>query len=289
MGLAGTQQLPTDWKKFIDTTFFAYLPKVKKMRTLFSETNVDPTQITNEYARMTQTYAEATGYSGFGTPITLAEGSRAVMDDFGTEDGTSSQVSKSLGFRVDRKLLSSGLPFQRDYVARHSVELMNSIENYVNGALATNMASNAGQSYSATGGTWATTGDPVQDINDAKNSFKKRSGGIDADFAAIHPDNFTDISNDFRFQNTFYSPAGSVLDKGVLTPKPLGLDWVVETAVTKGTFFMGKKGMFGRLLISENYKTYETTEGAAGNTYEAVFSYVDQYPLPYYLMYGTGI
>ena len=251
--MAGVPQIPTDLKKYIDATFYAYMPKVKKLRTLFAEQDVDPTQITNEYSRMTQTYAEASGYYGFTQTVqTLADGASPQIDDFGTEDGTSTQVTKSLGFRVDRKLLNSSLPFQKDYVARKSLELLNSIENSVNSTLNTNMASGAGQSYTATGGTWATTGDPVQDVNDAKNSFQKRSGGIPADFYALHPDDFTQISNDYRFQNTLYSKGGDVLDKGTLTPHPMGLDWVVDTAVTKGTFFCGKKGMFGRLLVSEN-------------------------------------
>lgn len=288
--MAGIPQIPTDLKKYIDATFYAYLPKVKKIRTLFSEQTVDPTQITNVYARMTQSYAESTGYSGFSQAVqTLADGSSPTIDDFGTEDGSSTQATISLGFRADRKLLISGLEFQKAYLARKSLELLNSIENKVNTTLATNLASNAGQTYTATGGTWATTGDPVVDMNDAKNSFIKRSGGIPADFVAIHPDNFTDIANDYRFQNTLYSKGGDVLDKGTLTPKPMGLDWVVDTAVTKGTFFLGKRGMFGRLLISENYKTYEQDFGTQGKTYSAVFSYVDQYMLPYYLMYGSGI
>jgi hypothetical protein len=266
------------------------LPKVKKLRTLFGEQTVDPTQITNEYSKMTQSYAEATGYSGYAYgALALADGAAPVLQDFGTEDATSTQATIALGFRADRKLLNSALPFQQDYLARHSLELLNSMENNINVALSTNMESNAAQSYTATGGTWATTGDPVADINDAKNSYIKRAGGIPADFVAVHPDNYTDVSKDFRFQNTLYSQKGSVLDEGNLTPKPMRLDWVVDTAITKGHFLMGKRGMFGRLLISENYKVYEFDEGVKGKTYSAVFSYVDQYMLPYYLMLGTGI
>ncbi len=288
--MSGINQVGTDLKKYIDTTFFAYLPKVKKLRTVFSEENVDPSQVTTEYFKMTQTYAEATGYTGLGTSAPLlADGTTPELASFGTEDATSTQVTRGLGFRMDRKLLNSGLPFQKQYVTRHSLELLNAIENQVNSTLATNMASSAGQSYTATGGTWATTGDAVQDVNDAKNSFKKRSGGIDANFIAVHPDDLTQLQNDFRFQNTLYSKSANVLDGGAITPKPMGLEWIDETAVTKGTFFMGAKGMFGRMLISENYTVYEKDEGAAGKRYDAVFSFVDQYTLPYYLMYGTGI
>jgi len=288
--MAGIPQIPVDLKKYIDATFNAYLPKVKKLRTLFSEKNVDPTQVTNEYSRMTQSYAEATGYSGYtyGAQL-LADGAKPKLQDFGTEDATSTQVRHGLGFRADTDLLNSALPFQEEYVARHSLELLNAIENDINTSLSTNMASNAGQTYTATGGTWATSGDPVQDMNDAKNSFIKRAGGLPADFVAVHPDNYTSLPNDFRFQNTFYSTKGSVLDDGTLTPKPMGLDWVVDTAVTKGTFFLGKRGMFGKMLISQNYKVYEEDDGAAGKTFSAIFKYIDQYPMPYYLMAGTGI
>ena len=288
--MAGIPQIPTDLKKYIDATFYNYLPKVKKLRTLFGEQTVDPTQITNEFSVMNQTYAEATGYTGYSTgSLPLADGSAPIIQDFGTTDNTSTQATQGLGFRVDRKLLNSGLPFQEEYVARHSLELLNSIENKVNVALNANMVSNAGQTYTATGGTWATTGDPVQDMNDAKNSFIKRSGGIAADFVALHPDNYTSVANDFRFQNVLYSKGSSVLDAGSITAKPMGLDWLTDTAVTKGTFLLGKRGLFGRLLISENYKVYEVDEGVKGKTFSAIFSYVDQYTLPYYLLYGSGI
>jgi len=43
------------------------------------------------------------------------------------------------------------------------------------------------------------------------------------------------------------------------------------------------------MLISENYKVYERDFGAVGKTFSAVFSYVDQYMLPYYVMVGTGV
>ena len=288
--MAGVPQISTDLKKWIDATFHAYLPKVKKLRTLFAEQKVDPTQITNVYTKMSQSYAESTGYSGYSdTVMSLADGAQARIDDFGTEDGTSTQVTKAIGFRIDRKLLNSAMPFQQEYVARHSLELLNSIENSVNGTLATDMSSNAATTVTVTGGTWATTGDPVSDINNAKNSFIKVSGGIPADFCAIHPDDYTQLANDYRFQSTLYSKGSSVLDQGVLTPKPLGLDWVVDTALTAGTSYIGKKGMFGRLLISEDYKVYEKDEGIAGKTYSAAFSFVDQYPLPYYLLKLTGI
>ncbi len=288
--MSGIAQIGTDLKKFIDTTFYAYLPKVKKLRTLFRENQVDPTQVTTEYFKMTQTYAEATGYTGLGTTAPLlADGSSPELASFGTEDATSTQVSRGLGFKIDRKLLNSSLPFQKEYVVRHSLELLNAIENQVNTTLNTNMNSNAGQSYTATGGTWATTGDPVQDINDAKNSFKKRSGGIAANSIALHPDDLTQLENDFRFQNTLYSATSNVLDGGKLTPNPMGLEWIDDTAVTKGTFLMCARGMFGTMQVSENYKVYPKDLGVVGQRYDAVFTWVDQYELPFYLMEGSGI
>mgnify|MGYP007071576802 CR=1 FL=1 len=288
--MTGITQTPTDWRKYIDEVFYAYQPKIKKLRTLFAEQQVDSAQTTLEYAKMTQTYAEARGYDGFDAgPELLADGSSPRLSSFGTSDATSSPSTHGRAFLIDRKLLNSGLPFQQAEVARHSMELMNVIENDVNVTLNTNLASNAGQTYTATGGTWATTGDPVADVQTAKTAFKKASGGLDADFIAVNPSQLNDISTDFRFQNTLYSTGGKVLDGGTITPKPLGLDWIDDTAVTAGTFFMGKKGMFGRLLISENYKTYQKDLGSVGMEMQAIFSYVDQYPLPNYLLYGTGV
>jgi hypothetical protein len=150
-------------------------------------------------------------------------------------------------------------------------------------------AANAGPTFSATDGTWETGGDPVADINAAKSAFKKRSGGMDANFIALNPDNVVSIKNDYRFQNLLYSPESKVLDDGTIVKNPSGLQLVEETAVTAGTFFLGAKGMFGRMLFSEPYFVKETDQGMAGQLYEGAVSYVDQYPLPNYLMYGNGI
>jgi hypothetical protein len=222
-------------------------------------------------------------------PVPLADGARPTIQGMGTEDATSTQKTWSEAYMLERKLLKSGLPFQKAMCARAAVELVNSIENKTNVDLNTNMASNAAQTYTATGGTWATTGDPVGDINAAKSAFKKRSGGMDANFLAMNPDNTVDLKNDFRFQNSLYTSDSKILDEGRLSEKPGGLQLIEETAITAGTFFMGAKGMFGRLLISEPYQVKDTEMGVAGTNYEGIFTYVDQYPLPYYLMYGTGI
>ena len=280
--------IPTDLKKYIDATFYKYLPKVKTLRTAMSEKNLDSSQVTLEYSKMTQSYAEAKGYYGMSDPVVLADGTSPELDSFGTTDASSTPTSYGKAFRIDRKLLNSALPFQQAYVAQHSVEMLNTIENYVNTTLNTNWSSNAAATYSATGGTWATTGDPIEDITSAKNSFKKTSGGIDADFAAVHPDNYTSLLQDNRFQNSLYTTGGKVLDSGTITPNPFGLEWIVDTALTKGTFYVGKKGMFGDLLITENYKTYELDKGVIGQEYQAVFTFVDQYKLPYYLLSNSA-
>ncbi|VVB58136.1 Uncharacterised protein [Candidatus Anstonella stagnisolia] len=287
--MSGIGSIPVDLKKYIDATFYKYLPKVKTLRTAMAEKNLDSSQVTLEYSKMTQSYTEAKGYYGMADPIVLADGATPELDSFGTSDATSTPTSYGKAFRLERKLLNSGLPFQQAYVAQHSVEMLNTIENYVNTTLNTNWSSNAAATASASGGTWVTTGDPVTDITSAKNSFKKTAGGIDADFCAIHPDNYTSLLQDYRFQNSLYTTAGKVLDQGTITPHPFGLEWLVDTAVTKGQLYMGKKGMFGDLLITENYKTYEVDKGVIGKEFQAVFTFVDQYKLPYYLLKLTGI
>lgn len=286
--MTGINQIPTDYKKMIDQTYNFYLPKVKTARTLYSEFNVDSGQITMEYAKSLQTYAEATGWSGMEpSAFLVADGTSPQESSIGTEDATSTILTYGKAFTIQRKLLNSGLEFMKGHVAQHSLQVLNSIENQVNSSLITNMASNAGQSYTASA-TWDVTSDPVSDIIDAKNTFKKGSGGIDANFVLLHPDDYTFLEKDDRFQSTLYTKSSS-LETGEITPKPLGLQFVKDTQVTTGTFFMGAKGMFGKLMISENYKTFQKDQASIGMTYETIFSYVDQYPLPNYLLYATGI
>lgn len=282
-------QIPTDIKKYIDETFFAYLPKVKTMRSLMREVDVDIGQINLVYGQMQQNYTESQGYTGFGfTPPAIAEGTFPPLSSFGTTDTTSQQVKYGLGFEVDQELLQSSVPFIQDYVARNSVELLNSIETMINSTLYTNMFSNAGTSYTATGGAWSGSGNPVSDVIDAMNSFKKRSGGLDADFLALNPDNYADLAKDNRFQSTWYTN-DKPLETGKITPRPFGLEVVTDTVVTSGTFLMGKKGMFGTMYIGENYTVYPFDKGIAGKRYDAAFKFIDQYQLPYYLLKGTGI
>ena len=287
--MTGLSNVPSDQKKYIDQALYAYLPKKKTLRTLIAEETVDSAQSTNIYGRLTQSYSEAKGYYALDDPVPLADGARPSTDGMGTEDGTAYQKTWSHAYNLERKLLKSGLPFMKSVAARAAVELVNTIENKTNVDLNTAFASNAAQSYTATGGTWATTGDPVADINAAKTAFKKRAGGMDANFMAVNPSNVTDIKNDLRFQNVLYSPESKVLEDGTIVKNPSGLQLVEETAITTGTFFMGAKGMFGKMLISEPYAVTETPQGVAGNLYEAVFTYVTQFQQPYYLLYGTGI
>lgn len=285
----GMENMPSDQKKWIDQAMHAYLPKKKTLRALMAEETVDASQTTNIYGRLTQSYSDAKGYYSMDDPTPLADGARPVIDSMGFEDASSTQKTWSHAYTVERKLLKSGLPFQKAAVARAAVELVNTIENKINTALNTAWQSSMAQTFSAGSGTWATTGDPVADINAAKTAFKKRSGGMDANFLAINPDNVLYLKNDFRFQNALYSPTSKVLEDGTIVKNPGGLELVEETAVTAGSFFMGAKGMFGRLLISEPYMVKETDQGVAGSLYEGLFTYVDQYPLPQYGMYGTGI
>jgi hypothetical protein len=279
-------QIPTDYKKFLDMTVHKYLPKVNKVRTLYNTVHADSGKTTFEYVRQTQSYAEAKGWTSFTDPTALADGSRPKLDSMGTEDASSTPTTYAKAYRLDRKILNSGDQLIKEFVGNYAMEKVNIIENYVNRTLITNMASNASQTYSASA-TWATTGDPVADIISAKTAFKMASGGMDADFLLVHPNEYADVAKDQRFQSTLYTTKS--IETGEITPKPLGLDVMMDSAVTTGSFFLGKKGMFADLIVTEDYVTTETDEGLAGKVHEIAFTFVDQYKMPYYLMYGTGI
>lgn len=285
--MSDLNQIPTDYKKMFDMALHKYLPKINRMRTLFNTVDADPGQTTFEYVRQTQTYADSTGWVSFDDPDIIADGASAPLDSIGTEDATSSPSSYEKSFMIDRKTLSSGVPIIREYVANHAVEMVNIIENKVNRNLIANMLSNAAQSYSAST-TWAAGGDPVADLTDAKVTFQKQSGGIEADFAVLNNTQYAALPKDFRFQNTLYVNE-KYLESGTISPRPLGLDIIVDPAMTSGSFLLGKKGMFADLIVTENYKTFERDYGVRGKEMQAVFTYVDQYKLPYYLMAGTGI
>jgi hypothetical protein len=285
--MSGLGQIPTDYKKYLDQTLRFYLPSKKTAMDLFNIIKTDSGQTTLEYVKKTQTYAAAKGWTSFSDPGGLADGARPTIDGLGTEDATSTATRFGTGYRLNRALLTSGVQIIQQYITQHAIENVEIVRNYVNRTLITNMASNASQTYTATGGTWTTTGDPADDVITAQATFKQQSGGVEADFLLLHPNEYGDIKKDERFQSTLYT--GKSLESGTIVPKPFGLDVIEDQAVTTGSFFLGKKGMFADLYVLEDYATYETDEGAAGKTYEIAHKWVDQYKLPYYLMYGTGI
>lgn len=286
--MSSLDQIASDYKKYLDQTLKHYLPTKKTAMDLFDVQNVDSGQVTLEYTKQTQSYSATKGFYSFDDPAGLADGARPRTDSLGTSDATSTATRYGTGYRLDRALLNSSLPIIQQYITQHAVEKVEIIRNYVNRTLITNMASNAGQSYTATGGTWATTGDPVADVVTMQAAFKQQAGGVEADFLLLHPNDYADLKKDDRFQSTFYTSTPSI-QTGNITPRPFGLDVIEDQALTEGTFFAGKKGMFGKLFVLENFATYETDEGAAGKTYDIAHKFVDQYALSYYLLYGTGI
>lgn len=286
--MSGLPQIPTDYKKYLDQSLHFYLASVKNAKQLFNQRVIDSGQITQEYVRQTQSYSSTKGFTSFDDPGLLADGARPPKDSIGTEDATSTPLRYGKAFEVDVATLNSGVELVQQFISRHTVERVQIIDNYINRLLITNMASNAGQSYTATGGTWSTTGDAVYDVVTAKAAFKVQAGGMDADFLLINPITAAQLGTDQRFQSTLFTSSKSI-ETGKIVPNPFGLEIIEDQAVTAGTFFMGKKGMFADLLVAENYLTFETDIGAAGKQYEITYKAVDQYKLPYYLMYGTGV
>jgi len=285
--MSNLAQIPTDYKKAFDEVLHQYLPKLNRVRTVFDEVTIDSGVTTHEYVRQTQTYAAATGWTSFPAPNVIADGSRPELESIGTEDATSTPVTYGHGYRMDRKIMTSGRPIQQQFAMRHAKEAVDRLETDINNSLITNMISNAAQSYSASA-TWATTGDAVGDVIAAKNAFFDAAGGVQADFMILNTNEMTDLQKDTRFQSTDYT-SSRPLDNGGFTPRPLGLDYIVDPAMTTGSFLLGKKAEFGRMIVSENYTTLSTSEGAAGMTFDTIFTYIDQYHKPYLLMAGTGI
>lgn len=284
--MSGLPQIGTDYKKYLDQVLHNYLPSKKTAMDLFNTQVVDSGLVTLEYTRQTQSYSATKGFYSFVDPAGMADGTRPTADDIGTEYGTSSPTRYGKSFKLTQAVLQSGIPVIRDYITKFGIEKVEIVRNLVNRTLITNMASNAAQSYTASA-TWASGADPAVDIITAQETFKVASGGQDADFLLLHPLDRAYLKKDLRFQSTLY--AGKSLESGEITPKPFGMDVLTDQALTQGTFFLGKKGMFADMYVTENFATYETDEGAAGKTYDICHKWVDQYKLPYYLMYGTGI
>jgi hypothetical protein len=174
----------------------------------------------------------------------------------------------------------------KDYVMRQSQQMASRIATYVNQTLYTNMAAAAGAAYAASA-TWSTSGDSVGDVFAARNTFKKSSGGIDADFIALHPDEFTDLSLDERFLSSLFVNE-KAMETGTITDK-MGMQWITDTAITAGTFLMGKKKQFGSYIEVMPYQEKVTDEGIVASVYEATLKFGDAYQLPYLLLAGTGI
>ena len=118
----GLNDVPSDQKKWIDQALHAYLPKKKTLRTLYSEESLDSAQTTNIYGRLIQSYSVAKGYYAMDDPVPLADGARPTIQGMGTEDATSTQKTWSEAYMLERKLLKSGLPFQKAMCARAAVE-----------------------------------------------------------------------------------------------------------------------------------------------------------------------
>jgi hypothetical protein len=285
--MGSLDQIPVDYKKYLDAAIKEYLPSKKGAIDLFDLKVMDSGLVTHEYVRRTQSYSSSKGWTSFDDPDPVADGARPTADDIGLETNTSAPTRYGKGFRLDQAILNAGTPIIRDYIAKFGLEKVEIIRNYVNRTLITNMGTNAAQSYSGANGTWASGADPFDDIIGMQSAFKIQAGGIDADFALINPTNFATLRKDLRIQSTIYTTKS--LETGTITPRPLGLDWVEDQAVTAGTMFIGKKGLFGTLFVTENMATYETSEGAAGKTYDIMHKWEDQYPLPYYLMKCTTI
>jgi hypothetical protein len=281
--------IPTDYKKYFDQTLHRYLEKINTARSLFTQMEADSAENYLEYVRQTQVYQTTTGYLSFSDPELLADGASTTMDSIGTENSYSTPITYSKGFRILRKLLTSKNPIPKELIAQHTVQMVNSIENYINRALYTNMASNASQTYSAPK-PWASGGDAIADFNLMKANFKLRSGGQDMDFIAMSPLQSVNIRNDFRMQNIL-NVSGKLIDTGDVDAMkhPVGVTLIEDSAVPINTAIAGKKGMFGNFIITENYKTFVKDEDEIGMRHSAVFSGVDQYVLPYMLMSVTGI
>lgn len=285
--MSGLNQIPTDYKKFLDQVLKLYQRKENPVAETFRKVNADSGKTIFEYAQLTQTYATAKGWTAFTDPTPLADGANPPTDDLGTSDATASPTTFGKSFRVDRKVLNSSEPVIKDTLTQAAVEQVEIIKNYVNRSLLTSMSANAGQSYTATGGTWSTTGDPVADVNSSMAAFKQSSGGLDADFILINPNEYADVKNDTRFQNTLYTTKS--IETGTITPKPFGIDWIVDQSVTTGTFFLGKKGMFADLIVTEDFVSSEKDDLLAGKVYGVAYTFVPQFKLPFYLLAGTGI
>lgn len=286
--MTGMAQVPTDNLKLLSDSIKFYLAKQNPVIELFDVQNVDSADKYIKYVRQIQTYSATKGWTSFDDPLLISDNGRPPSDGIGTEDGSATMKRYGLGFDIDAPTLKSGKPIVQQLIGRHMVEKVDIIKNYVERALLSDMSTYAAQSYTETE-AWNTTGAPENTIIDAQTAYKLQAGGQEADFLLLHPYDYREIAKTDKFQNTLYVNEKS-LETGKISPKPFGgLDIIQTQAATRGTFYMGKKGMFGSMYVSENFASYETDNGAAGMHYEIVHRYCTNFVLPYYLMKGTGI
>lgn len=284
--MTGINQIPTDYKKYLDQTLYGYLPNANPVFELYNQVEYDSAITTPEYVKKIQTYSDALGWTGLDGAELLADGSRPEVDGLGYSDATSTIKSYGKAFFIERKKLSSNISLVKKMVADNTVQTLERMKKQINNALITNMGSNHGQSYTASA-TWKTSGDPFSDLISMKNTFTKVAGR-EPDFLLINPDDVTYLERDSRMQSSLYVTS-KPLENGNFEKRPLGLRIIKDAAVTSGTCFIGVSGMFGDLIFTENFKTFQTSEGAAGERFEIVTSWIDQYPLPYYLLKASGI
>lgn len=286
--MATLSQVPSDYKKYFDQSIKEYLPSKKTFMDLYDVKVLPPDQVIHEYVRKTQTYSATKGWTSFDDPQLLPAGMRPSADDIGLESDTTSPSEWGQAYRINCDVLEGGTPVVRDYIQKFGMEKVEIVRNYVNRALISNAASNAGQTASVPF-TWASgDGDPVADMIDLTTVFEVQSGGQPADFVAMHPYDAAYLPKDIRFQNMFYVNQ-KYLETAGLPAKPFSLDLVKDQAMTQGTIFVGKRGMFGRIYVTRNFATYESDEASAGKTFDIKHKWEDQYPLPYYLLKATGI
>jgi len=286
--MTSISQLPSDYQKYLDQTLYHYPRKEALASTLYSKLPGDSADTTYEYVQLQQSYAAATGWTGFEAPETLADGVNPETKSMGTVDATATVSTHAEAYRILRKLETSSKPIVRSLLQQHAVEAVERIKVATNNTLVANMLSNASQSYSASN-TWSSSsGDPFGDLVTAKASFKDASGGVDADFLILHTNEWADLQQDERWVSRDYTDSRPA-DTGTITARPLGLDVLVDTACTTGSFVLGKKGMFGQMFVTEDYVTKSETNLAVGTEYAVVYSYIDAYPLSYMLMAGSGI
>jgi len=281
-----TSSMGTDYLKFIDKVLYKYQAKEAKVRALFGQKNVDSIVNDAEYTKLLQLYTEARGYEAFNdSSASLAEGERPFLDDIGAITDSTAFKKYGKSWKASDEMLRSNDAIAKELLTRSTFEAMLKTENDVNAALIAAMSANAGSAFTAAN-TWDTTGDALEDINTAIDTFVKRAGGVEPDFLLFNKTDLIPVTIDDRVVNTLY-PENTV--KGGKIPALNGLPIMTDTAVTSGDFYMGKRAMFGDIITSMPYKSFEKPDGSAGAEYDITVKYGTQFRLPFYLLKGDGI